>query len=187
MNSNGALLFDGASRRQALIWLASEYPQHSLFPLLQGTAYAALADIGPILLDADPDSPLPTAWSQGQPGLQHSVWLRTCLQPDDLASSLRRRLRVRSPDGREFWLRLADARPLLNAWQTGQRWPTGFWHGVIEVWLGSANGPLQAWQNDTPEQDGTTPASTLNAQVRLDWPLLSALAQPDAIPEPSHP
>jgi len=184
MTNSGALLFDGASRKKALAWLSQTYPEHSLRPLLQGTAYKALADIGPILLDADQGSALHVAWLQGSPDLQHAVWLKTRVKLDQLHTSLIRRLRIRSPDGREFWLRLADARPLLNAWRAGSQWPSGFWHGVEEIWLQGSSGPLKAWDNASPELDATRPSQSIDAQITLDWPLLVALAQDtDSTPE----
>ena len=36
MMNAGALLFDGASRKKALVWLSQTYPEHSLRPLLHG-------------------------------------------------------------------------------------------------------------------------------------------------------
>lgn len=177
MKNNGALLFDGASRRQALVWLCRTYPEHALRPLLHGTPYAPLAEIGPILLEAEQGSPLHSAWCQGAAGLRHAVWLKTETKLDDLHASLKRRLRILSPDGREFWLRLADARPLLKLWQAGLQWPPGFWHGVAEIWLQNQDGPFQAWRNPSPERDGTTATQAIDAQITLDWPLLEALAQ----------
>jgi hypothetical protein len=177
MTNTGALLFDGASRKKALVWLSQTYPEHSLRPLLHGTAYQALADIGPILLDAEEGSALHTAWLQGSPDLQHAVWLRTEVSLDRLRTSLMQRLRILSPDGREFWLRLADARPLLNAWQAQVQWPAGFWYGITEIWLRDRDGPFSAWSNEAPERDCSIATQDINAQIILDWPLLQALAQ----------
>lgn len=177
MTSAGALLFDGASRKKALVWLSQTYPEHSLRPLLHGTEYKALADIGPILLDAEEGSALHNAWLQGASDLQHAVWLKTEVALDQLRISLMRRLRILSPDGREFWLRLADARPLLKAWQAQVQWPAGFWYGITEIWLRNQDEPFNAWSNDAPEFDCTIATRDINAQITLDWPLLEALAQ----------
>lgn len=176
MTNNGALLFDGASRKQAARWLSQTYPEHGLRPLLHGTPYEPLADIGPILLEAAPGSHLHSAWAQGDAGLEHAVWLATDVPSDQLFSSLQRRLRILSPDGREFWLRLADARPLHMAWQAQCQWSQGFWHGITEVWLPTPSGPLPAWSNSAPELDYTATIQSLNAQITLDWLLLNALA-----------
>ncbi|MFT0622513.1 DUF4123 domain-containing protein [Ectopseudomonas guguanensis] len=179
MIDTGFLLFDGASHKQALAWLCQTFPEHSPRPLLQGTPYSSLADIGPILLNADAGSPLYNAWLAGTTELRHAVWLKSEFPLPDLRDALQRRLRILSPDGREFWLRLADARPLLNAWRANVQWPSGFWHGVREVWLHDGEAPLLAWNNSNPERDETVASDTLEAQITLDWPLLEALAHND--------
>ncbi|WP_339458219.1 DUF4123 domain-containing protein [Pseudomonas sp. EA_105y_Pfl2_R69] len=184
MTTTGALLFDGASHKQAEMWLRQTFTNHWLRPLLNGTPYELLADIGPILVEAEHGSDLHNAWAQGDAGLEHAVWLATNLPFDQLFNSLQRRLRILSPDGREFWLRLADARPLHMAWQAQSQWPQGFWHGVTEVWLPTPNGPLQTWSNPSPEFDCTTVTQSINAQITLDWPLLEALTHDkDSTPE----
>lgn len=176
MTSAGFLLFDGASHKQALAWLCQTFPEHSPMPLFLGTPYEALADLGPILLDAAEGSALHSAWYRGSPELQSAVWLNSNLALHDLYASLQRRLRVRAPDGREFWLRLADAKPLAQAWRAAAQWPQGFWYGVREVWLRDNDIPQRAWHNSSPEQDNTVASDTLDAQIILDWPLLEALA-----------
>ncbi|HCJ29626.1 MAG TPA: hypothetical protein DHV63_10100 [Pseudomonas sp.] len=177
MTGTGFLLFDGASHKQALAWLCQTFPEHSPRPLLLGTPYSSLAEIGPILLSADEGSTLHDAWCQGSSELHYAVWLKSDFALDDLHGILQRRLRVLSPDGREFWLRLADGRPLLNAWRVNAQWPSGFWHGVHEVWLSGADAPFLAWGNSSPERDSTVARKSLDAQITLDWPLLEALAQ----------
>lgn len=172
----GFLLFDGASRKQALAWLCQTFPEHSPLPLLLGTPYSSLAEIGPILLNANAGSALHDAWYQGGSELQHAVWLKSDFALHDLRATLQRRLRILSPDGREFWLRLADGRPLRNAWRADAQWPVGFWHGVREVWLHDGGTPLLAWSNPSPERDETIASEPLAAQITLDWPLLEALA-----------
>jgi hypothetical protein len=177
MSGTGALLFDGASRKKALVWLSHTYPQHSLMPLLYGTQFELVGDVGPVLIDADEGSPLHAAWVQGASGLKNAVWLKTAINQNQLYASLRRRLRVRSPDGRNFWLRLADARPLLRAWQAEAAWPQGFWHGVSQVWLHAHGGPFLAWENANASDDCCPSAEDMSAQIMLDWPMLEALAQ----------
>lgn len=177
MIDRGFLLFDGASHTQALAWLCQTFPEHSPRPLLQGTAYEALAELGPILLEADAGSTLHDAWSQGREELLNAVWLKSDVPLPDLRDALQRRLRILSPDGREFWLRLADGRPLLNAWRARAQWPDGFWCGVQEVWLRDHDAPVLTWRNAHPELDTTRPQDTLDAQITLGWPLLETLAQ----------
>lgn len=177
MSNSGAILIDGAAIENVLAWLYQNYPDHQPRPLLLDTPYEALMGIGPIMLDAPPGSALQRDWAAGLAGLQHGLWLETTQPVDQLFASLQRRLRIHSPDGREFWLRIADARPLRLAWKNGAAWPTGFWHGVSCLWLRDQQGPMKAWINDTPELDSAPHENGLNAQVILDWPLLEALTQ----------
>jgi hypothetical protein len=177
MTTNGVLLIDGAQIENALAWLYQHYPDHQPQPLLLETPYEALMEIGPILLDAPSGSALQRDWAGGVGGLQHGIWLETTQPVNQLFSSLQRRLRIHSPDGREFWLRIADARPLRLVWKAGATWPAGFWHGVSCLWLRNEQGPIKAWINDTPELDCAPRENGLNAQVVLDWPLLEALTQ----------
>lgn len=177
MTTSGALLIDGATIENVLAWLYQHYPDHQPRPLLLETPYEALMDIGPILLDAPEGSALHRDWTGGIADLQQGIWLETILPIDQLFSSLQRRLRIHSPDGREFWLRIADARPLHLAWKTGATWPTGFWHGVSCLWLRNERGVIRTWINDTPEHDCAPRDNGLEAQVVLDWPLLEALTQ----------
>lgn len=179
MTNTGALLFDGASRKRALIWLSQTYPGHSAYPLLYNTPYEAMGDVGPVVLNADEGSALHTDWLRGTPDLQHAVWLKTQISHNDLYASLRRRLRVLSPSGSEFWLRLADGRPMLRAWQAQIRWPDGFWYGVSEVWLHDGDEPFSAWKNETAEYDCTRATQDIQAQIVFDWSLLAALAKQD--------
>lgn len=176
MTSTGFLLFDGASHKKALAWLCQNFSEHSLSPLLLGTPYSSLAEIGPILLCADDGSTLHNAWCQGRSELRHAVWLKSDFSLHNLHCTLQRRLRIFSPDGREFWLRLADGRPLLNAWRLNAQWPLGFWHGVYEIWLSGADAPFLAWSNSSPERDSTLAQKSFGAQITLDWPLLEAMA-----------
>ncbi|MBE7374636.1 DUF4123 domain-containing protein [Pseudomonas lopnurensis] len=176
MTGTGFLLFDGASHKQALAWLCQTFPGHSPRPLLSGTPYSPLAEIGPILLNADAGSPLHEAWYRGRSELRHAVWLKSDFALHELRDALQRRLRILSPDGRKFWLRLADARPLLDAWRANAQWPAGFWHGVRDIWLHDEDVPLLAWSNPPPERDDSGASEPLDARFTLDWPLLEALA-----------
>lgn len=174
--SAGALLFDGASQRNALIWLSQTYPEHSLSPLLFGTPYEALADVGPILLEADHGSRLHNDWLHGSVALANAVWLKAEVGPNQLYDCLRRRLRVRSPDGHEYWLRLADARPLVNAWLAGAHWPEGFWYGIREIWSHYQGRACRLWDNPCPMRDCADLVDDMAAPITLGWPLLEALA-----------
>lgn len=181
--NGGALLIDGASRDHLLAWLYQNYPSHQPLPLLFETPYAALMETAPILIDAPRNCALHNDWNQGVETLRNAVWLQTRLPTDQLFKILQRRLRVRSPDGREFWLRMADARPLLQAWKANAVWPPGFWHGIDSLWLQDTNGPVLAWHNDQPELDSVAVAPALEAPTVLDWPLLEALTLETDRPE----
>lgn len=174
-SQGGAVLIDGAQFDQALVWLYQQYSSHQPMPLLSTTPYAPLAEVGPILLEAPLGSPLHRDWWRGDEAFQHAVWLDIELPIGQVFTSLQRRLRVRSPDGREFWLRMADARPLRHAWLAGANWPDGFWHGVRGLWLRHDSAAVCAWHNPAPEWDCVPTGIGSNAQATLDWPLLEAL------------
>lgn len=174
--SKGALLVDGALQRDALVWLSHTYSEHSLSPLLSGTPYEALADVGPILLEADEGSRLHTDWLRGSTMLESAVWLKTEVGQGRLYELLRRRLKIQSPDGREYWLRLADARPLVNAWHADAVWPDGFWHGIHEIWARYKGNACRIWKNPLPTNDCRDLDDGTAATFTLDWPLLEALA-----------
>ncbi|QNH76599.1 DUF4123 domain-containing protein [Pseudomonas protegens] len=180
---HGALLLDGASQDHILAWLYQHYPSHQPLPLLLETPYAALQESGPILLDAPRHSPLYEGWSSGVTELRHGLWLEARLPAEQLFHCLQRRLQVRSPDSRKFWLRLGDARPLLRAWKAGVEWPRGFWHGIDVLWMRHAQGPIPTWRNHQPELDLVTASDSFDAHITLSWPLLGALTEE---PEPSQ-
>lgn len=173
--NGGAILIDGASQDQMLAWLYQNYPSHQPLPLLLGTPYEGLMELAPILVDAPRNSPLYYGWSNAVGPLKNAVWLQTCVPTDQLFSIVQRRLRVRSPDGRQFWLRLADARPLLLAWRAQVTWPEGFWHGISGIWLLDNERPVLAWQNHAPEIDSVSVACAFEDPALFGWPLLEAL------------
>lgn len=173
----GALLMDGASHEHILAWLYQCYPSHQPLPLLLNTPYAALKEDGPILVDAPRQSPLHSAWTAGVAELRHAVWLETRLPTEQLFKSLQRRLQIRAPDGRTFWLRMGDARPLFHAWKADALWPPGFWHGVSVIWMQGGHGPLRTWYNEQPEFDLLPASESADALAILSWPLLEALTQ----------
>lgn len=173
----GAILIDGAGLDNACAWLYENYPAHQPRPLLFDTDYAPLMNLGPILLDASQGSALYLDWSQGAEVLQHSVWLETIQPVDQVFSILQQRLQVSSPDGRTFWLRMADACALKKALDVGAKWPAGFWYGVASVWLLDGSKPIRAWVNEEPEFDCISRADSASNRIGLDWPLLEALTQ----------
>lgn len=173
----GAILIDGAGLDNACGWLYENYPAHQPLPLLFDTPYAPLMNVGPFLLEASPGSALYLDWAEGAKALRHSVWLETIQPVEQIFSSLQQRLQVSSPDGRKLWLRMADARPLRQAWEVEAKWPAGFWYGVSSVWLLSNSGPSQAWVNEDPELDYVRSAAPANNPIVLSWPLLEALTQ----------
>lgn len=181
MSAYGAVLIDGAAFNNALAWLYQNYPSHQPHPLLAATPYQALKAVGPILIDAPTGSALQRDWFAGAGHMRDAVWMEAEVPIKQLSAALQRRLRIFSPDRREFWLRLADARPLRHAWKAGAQWPEGFWHGISSVWL-HGNGPAQAWFNKDSKLDCAPRKQGLKAQLTLDWPLLEALTQ-DVTPE----
>ncbi|OWG37605.1 DUF4123 domain-containing protein [Stutzerimonas stutzeri] len=177
-NGNGAILLDGARYESATAWLYQCFPSHQPRPLLLGTAYEPIADAGPILLDAPAGSMAYDAWQHGTE-IKDGLWLESDASMDDLQHILQRRLRIFTPEHRELWLRLGDARPLYQAWQRERQWPVGFWHRISRIWLHHEGTIFCAWQNEQPEKDGAPAELDLAAQMTLDWRLLEALAAQD--------
>jgi len=177
-NGNGAILLDGARYESATAWLYQCFPSHQPRPLLLGTAYEPIADAGPILLDAPVGSMAYDAWRHGTE-IKDGLWLESDASMDDLQHILQRRLRIFTPEHRELWLRLGDARPLYQAWQLEGQWPVGFWHRISRIWLHHEGTIFCAWQNEQPEKDGAPAELDLAAQMTLDWRLLEALAEQD--------
>ncbi|MFJ3262198.1 DUF4123 domain-containing protein [Pseudomonas sp. NPDC086581] len=179
---SGTLLFDGAHTPDSFAWLKRRWPLQKAYPLLGDTDYDAIADTGPILLEAPEGGDIHTAWRQGI-DFPDAIWLQTSTGADELWRHLQRRLRVISPDGRELWLRLGDALPLRHAWQAGAAWPDGFWHRIFRVWALHEHHPVCLWHNPTPAQDAAPKDEGLSAQITLDWPLLRALGANPVHPE----
>lgn len=179
MNSpanRGVLLVDGARYEEAFTWLYERYAEHSILPLLSGTDYEPIAEAGPILIDAPQGSTPHHAWRSGT-DMQSAIWLESERSAEELWAMLQRRLRILAPDGREYWLRIADAQPLYQAWSDGAQWPDGFWHGVERVWLLHQGNIFCAWHNRSPQHDAAPLNTGIDAQLTLDWPLLEALAR----------
>ncbi|MFL9814258.1 DUF4123 domain-containing protein [Stutzerimonas sp. VN223-3] len=177
-SGNGALLLDGARYESATAWLYQSFPSHQPLPLLVGTAYEPIADAGPILLNAPVGSPAYEAWKHGD-SIEDGVWLESDAPIDALQRILQNRLRICTPEHREFWLRLGDARPLYSAWQSGAKWPDGFWHRIQRIWLRHEHSTFCAWHNEHPEKNNVQADLGVAAQLTLDWPLLKALASQD--------
>jgi len=130
------------------------------------------------LLDAPVGSWAYEAWRYGTE-IKDGLWLESDASMDELHRILQRRLRIFTPDHRELWLRLADARPLYQAWLRGERWPEGFWYRISRIWLHHEGTTFIAWQNEQPENDGAPVELGLAAQMTLDWRLLEALGEQD--------
>lgn len=173
---NGFLLMDGAHLEDAVVWLYQNYPSHQPMPLLLGTPYEPIAEAGPILLDAPMGSPAYQAWAHVEGNLSNGLWLQTQQSASQVFNTLQRRIRIYSPDRREFWLRLGDATPMRQAWLAGAIWPIGFWHGIDCVWVNHEGTAKRAWVNEKPKEDCAPNDSGINAQIVLTWPLLEALA-----------
>ncbi len=176
ITGNGAILLDGARYENATAWLYQIFPSHQPWPLLLNTPYEAIAEAGPILLDAPMGSPAYEAWKHGS-GVKDSVWLESDASVEELHRILQRRLRIFTPEHRELWLRFADARPLYQAWQSKAQWPEGFWHRIARIWLHYKGTNFCAWNNEHPEKDGAPTSQGIAAQLTLDWPLQEALAK----------
>lgn len=175
---DGFILLDGARYESATAWLYQRFPGHQPIPLLLGTAYEPIADAGAILLDAPAGSGAYEAWRYGGE-IKDALWLESNASMDELHRMLQRRLRIFTPQHRELWLRLADARPLYQAWLRGAQWPEGFWYRISRIWLHHEGTTVCAWQNEQPENDGAPAELGLVAQMTLDWRLLEALAAQD--------
>lgn len=175
-----ALLMDGAQFDDAIQWLYREYSDLTPLLLLRGTDYEPIAEAGPILIETFTGSLIHRHWQSGTKGMSNAVWLESRISIQALFSSLQRRLRILAPDGREFWLRLGLAKPLLHAWKEGLQWPEGFWFGIERVSLHHEGTTHCAWSNSMPERDCTRSFDNpLQAQIVLDWPLLQALSAND--------
>ncbi|UVM47784.1 DUF4123 domain-containing protein [Pseudomonas sp. B21-015] len=182
-NPHGYLLIDGARFDDAVTWLVRNYPGHRFMPLLQKTAYAPIAEAGPIILDAPTGSAAQHAWLQGEENLINGVWLQTQSPMAEIVRILQRRIRIYSPERQEYWLRLGDALPLRHAWLSGASWPPGFWFGIESVWLHHESMVQRAWTNDFPHIDSAPADTGIDAQIVLDWPLLKALATETETPQ----
>lgn len=185
-STNGVILLDGARYENAVEWLYQAFPSLQPIPLLLGSAYEPIADAGPILLSAPMGSQAYEAWLHGS-DIEHGVWLESDASMDELHRILQRRLCIFTPDKRELWLRLGDARPLHLVWQRRARWPEGFWHQISRIWLQREGGPFCAWHNEQPEKDSAPGDLGVAAQMTLDWPLLEALANPDDTAQDANP
>lgn len=182
-NAQGYLLIDGTRFDDAVAWLARSYPGHRFMPLLQATAYAPIAEAGPIILDVPAGSAAQQAWLQGDENLINGVWLQTQKPMIEVFKILQRRTKIYSPERKEYWLRLGDALPLRQAWLSGANWPPGFWFGIESVWLHHEKVVQRAWTNDLPSIDGAPADTGIDAQIVLDWPLLQALAPDTETPQ----
>lgn len=173
----GCLLLDGARYPDVFAWLERHWPEHTPYPLLRGSDYEAIADTGPLLLAAPQGEAIHTAWSKGA-DFADALWLESSVPAAELCKTLQRRLRILTPNGRELWLRLADARPMRAAWQRQVAWPEGFWHQVQAVWAVQEQQPACLWRNAQPNLDAAPNDADLRAQITLAWPLLHALGIP---------
>lgn len=173
----GLLLLDGAQFDDAIDWLNTHYGADHPQALFQGTSYEPIAAAGPFILNASRGDAAYSAWWGGS-DLQKGVWLGTPMCLAQVLAILQRRLRIHDQQQVEFWLRLADGPALTRAWLAGAQWPTGFWHGVDNVWLHHGGAAVCAWENETPEYDAAPSEQGLAAQITLSDSLLRALSLP---------
>ncbi|KKM84234.1 hypothetical protein LCGC14_1301280 [marine sediment metagenome] len=146
MRNRGYLVLDGNWLNSAFRWLYSELPMHQPIALLMHTDYHGLAEKGPILIQADPDSEVDQLWQASNSPIGHAVWLETSMDPHMMTNFMRARLQVLGPAGARHWLRLGDSRPLLNAYSHNVRWPELFWQGIDAVWLKADHSLTKAWE-----------------------------------------
>lgn len=177
IRERGFLFVDGMLIEPAMTWCFQFLPEcEPPLPLLRGTAYDGMAELGPLLIPVRPGDQADRVWQQPDNPLHLGVWLESRLDLLAMQMVLRRRLQVLNPAGHPYWLRLYDARTLRRVHQAGLVFPRGFWHGVDTVWLPRQNGPFLAWANPHPDDDAAPRDLDIAPQITLDWPLLHALA-----------
>lgn len=145
MRANGYLVFDGCWVERALRWSYTQLPDHQALPVLLGTDYHALKELGPIVIPVSRGDAADSLWQANNSLIKHGVWLETALSPNAILDFMQARLQVADPSGRSYWLRLTDSRPLLRVFQADMRWPEDFWDGIDAVWSNTEDGPVQVW------------------------------------------
>ncbi|WP_443190163.1 DUF4123 domain-containing protein [Pseudomonas indica] len=176
----GYLFVDGLLIEPAMAWCFQYLPEcQPPMPLLRGTAYDGMAELGPLLIPVRPGDQADHLWQQADGPLHSAVWLESRLDLFAMQTILLRRLQVRDPKGKPYWLRFYDAYALSRAHQAGLEFPRGFWHGIDAVWLPRDTGPILAWANPHPDDDAAPGDLGVAPQITLDWPLLQALANPE--------
>lgn len=177
MRGQGFLFVDGLLIDPAMAWCFQYLPEcEPPLPLLRGTAYDEIADLGPLLIPVRPGDQADRVWQQADNPLYLGVWLESRLDLLSMRAILQRRLQVRDPNGQPYWLRAYDARALARVRHAGLAFPQGFWHGIDAVWLPRQSGPFLAWANPAPDVDIAPRDLGIAPQITLDWPLLHALA-----------
>lgn len=177
IRGEGFLFVDGLLIEPAMSWCFQYLPKcEPPLPLLRGTAYDGMVELGPLLIPVRPGAQAERLWQQADNPLHLAVWLESRLDLFAMQAILQRRLQVRAPGGQSYWLRAYDARALARVHQAGLAFPQGFWHGIDAVWLPRASAPFLAWANPAPDLDIAPRDLGVAPQITLDWPLLHALA-----------
>lgn len=156
--ATGVLIVDAALCEQGFRELYTRFQNHQLDPLLLLTDYQALAELGPVMITGQPLEELWTSWQrhwQELPCLQYAIWLEMDMDSNATRDWLLARLKVRFAQGREYWMRWGDSRPLGRAFSSSQLWPKGFWHGVESVRF-MLDGRCQRWRPEAAATENTT-------------------------------
>ncbi|WP_150306083.1 DUF4123 domain-containing protein [Pseudomonas saliphila] len=146
MRTDGYLLYDGCWVERALRWHYTNLPDHQPLPVLLDTDYHALAELGPVLIQASVGDAADLLWQGPGSPIRHGVWLESQLSPLAVLDFIQSRLQVSNAHRQDYWLRLADSRPLKRVFDSHNRWPDGFWDGIDAIWLNTDQGPSEAWR-----------------------------------------
>ena len=110
------LLLDGAQIDQLVAQIYTLEAEPSLYLLYQHSAYAALAEVGPVLVRVEPHTPLAahfSEWWQGAAG----IWLESSAETADLVDHLRSLIHLRTEGDVSLLFRYYDPR-ILHPWLT---------------------------------------------------------------------
>lgn len=146
MRSDGYLLYDGCWLDRSLSWHYTNLPDHEPFPILLGTDYHTLAELGPVMVPAKVGDAADLLWRNPDSPIHNGVWLESKLSPLAILSFIQSRLQVSDSHKQSYWVRLADSRPLRRVFDSSKHWPDGFWDGIDAVWLSNGKNPLEAWR-----------------------------------------
>lgn len=108
------LVLDGAQIDDLYAHLYSLAEPPDIHPLYQNTAYAALADVGPVLMAFQPNSPLAQTFEQEWRATS-GIWLESNAEPTVLIEHIRSLIHARIDDTSNVLLRFYDPR-ITSLW-----------------------------------------------------------------------